>query len=249
MQRRLQVSRDRIEHDLAQSAQRRFFSAAFLAQFQVVSTLMQRYMKGRTIDLGCGTIPFKSIASDQISVYHTLDLQPRGTDTTYVGDVQDMHMIRDSSYDSAICLEVLEHVPDPQRAVGEIQRILRPGGVAIISVPHLSRLHDVPHDYYRFTKYGIRHLLETSGFVVLEIREKGGLVSFLAHQVSTLLLSAAWPLPGLRQIVWFLNRWFVTYPCSWIDKATSRSGIFALGYVVAAQKPLSDIQLAGREET
>jgi hypothetical protein len=84
--------------------------------------------------------------------------------------------------------------------------------------------------------------------VVLEILEKGGLVSFLAHQVSTLLLSAAWSVPGFRQVAWLLNKWFITRPCSWIDRATNRSGVFALGYVVAAQKPLADMQVRGEEE-
>ncbi len=236
MQSRLRISRARIEESLARSPERRFLSAAFLAQYLTLAPVMQRYMRGRVIDLGCGTMPFKDLLGDEVTSYDTLDIAPRSELTTYVGDIQDMEMVRDGSYDSALCLEVLEHVPSPQRAVREVHRILNGGGHAIFSVPHLSRLHDEPDDYYRFTKYGLRHLLETAGFEVLELVEKGGLAAFLGHQVSTLLLSAAWPFPGLRQLAWLLNKWLITWPCYGLDRLTSRSGVFALGYVGLAQK-------------
>jgi SAM-dependent methyltransferase len=182
-------------------------------------------------------MPFKAMIRDEVTAYHTLDLWPRSEDTTYVGDIQDMHMIEDERYDAALCFEVLEHISNPGRAVREIYRILRPGGVAIISVPHLSRLHDEPHDYYRFTKYGLRHLFEAAGFVVTDIKEKGGLFSFLGHQASTLLLAALWPIPGLRQLAWFFNKWLLTWPCYGLDRVSQRSGIFALGYVSIIHKP------------
>jgi SAM-dependent methyltransferase len=198
---------------------------------------MHSYAHGAVIDLGCGTMPFQDMIGGKVSTYHTLDIEPRSEGTTYVGDIQDMDIIEDASYDLAICLEVLEHVPSPPSAVQEILRILKPGGVAVFSVPHLSRLHDEPEDYYRFTKYGLRHVLEDAGFEVLELREKGGLLAFLGHQVSTLLLTAVWPVPGLRQLTWFLNKWLITWPCYGLDRLTSRSGVFALGYVGLARNP------------
>lgn len=237
MQNRLRNSRARIEESYAQSPERRFLSAAFLAQYRTLSPLIHRYARGRVIDLGSGTMPFRGLLSDQVTSYDTLDIAPRSEMTTYVGDIQNMEMIRDASYDSALCLEVLEHVPSPERAVGEVHRILEAGGLAIFSVPHLSRLHDEPHDYYRFTKHGLRHLLETAGFEVLELHQKGGLLAFLGHQASTLVLSAAWPVPGLRELAWLLNKWLITWPCYGLDRLTSGSGVFALGYVGLAQKP------------
>lgn len=237
MQNRLRTNRERIEQNLAHSPQRRYLSAAFLAQYQAVTPLINLYLRGDVIDIGCGTMPFKGMIRDTVTAYHTLDLWPCSENTTYVGDIQDMHMIEDASYDTALCFEVLEHVPDPGRAVHEMYRILRPGGFAIISVPHLSRLHDEPHDYYRFTKYGLLYLLEGAGFVVMDIQEKGGLFSFLGHQASTLLLAALWPVPGLRQLAWFLNKWFLTWPCYSLDRVSNQSGIFALGYVSIVQKP------------
>jgi len=185
-------------------------------------------------------MPFKELLAEKVTTYHTLDLWPRSEKVTYVGDIQDMSMISTGSYDAAMCLEVLEHVPDPFQAAGEIFRILKPGGTVVVSVPHLSRLHDEPHDYSRFTIHGLRHLLQSTGLEVLEIQKKGGLLSFLGHQVSTILLSAVWPVPGLRQVMWFLNKWLVTRPCHRIDDLFDHSGILALGYVGVARKPASD---------
>ena len=121
-----------------------------------------------------------------------------------------------------------------------MRRILRPGGTVIVSVPHLSRLHEEPYDFYRFTRYGLRYLFEQHGFEVLEIQKKGGLFSFLGHQVSTLWLGLVWPIPGLRQFAWFLNKWLITWPCYGLDRITDRSGLFALGYVGIARKTSED---------
>ena len=175
-----------------------------------------------------------------MTLYHTLEMQPRSEDVTYVGDVQDMPMVAADSYDTAVCLETLEHVPEPWRAVGEIYRILAPGGKVILSVPHLSRLHDAPHDYYRYTAYGVRHLLESNGFAVLALERKGGLFAFLGHQASNAFLSALWGVKGLRRAAWFLNKWLITLPCAALDGVFSKGDVFALGFVAVGQKPAGE---------
>ncbi len=232
----LAANREVIERDLAESPRRRYFSPVFLAQYQVIGPMIQRYARGRVIDLGCGTMPFKGLLEAVVDEYHTLDLRPRSEGVTYIGDIQDMPMVPAAGYDVAICLEVLEHLPAPHRAMREMYRILKDGGTLIISVPHLSRLHDQPHDYFRCTGYGLRHLLESAGFDVLEIQQKGGLLCFLGHQVSTLLLCAVWSVRGLRQIAWFLNKWVITSLCYWADCRLDRSGLFPLGYAAVACK-------------
>ena len=237
MQEWLSASRRRIEEDLVGSSEWWYFSPALYAQYRTVAPLIDRYVQGRTIDLGCGLMPFRDLLRERGVIYHSLDLWPRLSEVTYVGDIQDMPMVPTAGYDSAICLEVLEHVPHPFRAAREIHRVLKPGGVAIVSVPHLSRLHDQPHDYSRFTIHGLRRLLEEAGFEVLEVQTKGGGFSFLGHQVSTLLLGTAWPVWGIRQVAWFLNKWLITYLLYRIDKILGASDLFALGYVGVARKP------------
>jgi SAM-dependent methyltransferase len=79
-----------------------------------------------------------------------------------VDKVANLHEITlpDESVGTALCLETLEHVEYPHRALEEIFRIVAPGGVAVLSVPMDFPIHEFPHDYWRFTPEGIRSLLK-----------------------------------------------------------------------------------------
>lgn len=234
----IRANRKRLEHDILDTPRRPFFSPVYYGQYRVTLPLLKKYARGRLIDLGCGDMPFQSLLAGQLECYDSLDFFPRSARVTYVGDIQHMNMIPSDTYDTAVCLEVLEHVSDPFRAVREIHRILKAGGILIVSVPHLSRLHDEPHDYYRYTRHGLRYILERNGFNVQILVRRGGLFSFLGHQVSTLVLGLVWRIPLFKQLAWFLNSWLVVRGADWLDRHLDRSGIFALGYTVVASKPI-----------
>jgi len=65
---------------------------------------------------------------------------------------------RDNCFDLVICNNVLEHIPTPERAIDEIHRCLRLEGSLFLVVPFLFPLHDIPHDYFRFTEYSLANL-------------------------------------------------------------------------------------------
>ncbi len=230
-------NRRRLEDELYGSSRWHLFSPVLFSQYKVTLPLLQRFASGKLIDLGCGRMPFRRFLTGQTSVYDSLDIHPR-VETTYVGDLQNMPMVGSESYDTAICLEVLEHVPDPLQALCEIHRILKPNGVLILSVPHLSRLHEEPHDYYRFTKYALHYMLERAGFKVVALEKRGGLFSFLGHQISTLALGLVWNVRLVRSIVWFLDSWLITRTCYGIDQILDRAGLFAIGYSAVACKAI-----------
>ncbi|MBP7741222.1 MAG: class I SAM-dependent methyltransferase [Candidatus Pacebacteria bacterium] len=95
-----------------------------------------------------------------------------------VGDAQDMPF-PDSSYDVIVCSEVLEHIPDPKKAIGEMFRVLAPGGTLILTTRFVFPVHDAPGDYWRFTPYGLRSLftrweileeeVETDAFLTIAV--------------------------------------------------------------------------------
>jgi SAM-dependent methyltransferase len=182
-------------------------------------------------------MPFHALLPRTVTGYDTLDMAQRSTPLTYVGDIQKMPMVPTDAYDTALCLETLEHVPDPAAAVREIYRVLAKSGTAIVTVPHLSRLHDEPHDYYRFTIHGLRHLFAAAGFEVLEIEPKGGLFAFLGHQASTVFMSLLWQVWPLRRVAWTLNKWLITLPSAGLDHLLGGAKVTPLGYMVIARKP------------
>lgn len=93
------------------------------------------------------------------STYITSDITPEfGSDM--VLDVRSMPEIPDESFDCIFCSGVLEHVDDYLSALREMTRILKSGGVLLLGLPFQQPLHMVPHDYRRFTEYGIRYMLQ-----------------------------------------------------------------------------------------
>lgn len=80
-----------------------------------------------------------------------------------------------------LCVDTLEHVNRPWRAVETIRDLLRPGGLAVFAVPFAFPIHEYPHDYYRYTQDGMRALLETCFRDVWTAQDPGD--SLLPHTV------------------------------------------------------------------
>jgi len=77
--------------------------------------------------------------------------------------------VADAQADVVLLFEVLEHVEDAEKVIGEIRRVLRPGGEFYLSVPFIYPIHDAPNDYCRFTVYGLTQILKNGGFEVAKL--------------------------------------------------------------------------------
>jgi SAM-dependent methyltransferase len=141
----------------------------------------------------------------------------------------------DASFETVFCSQVLEHDAAPAALLTELRRVLKPGGVLLISVPHLSRIHDAPHDYFRFTTYGLRELLTAAGFDVETIVPAGGLLVFLKHNLNVVLLAAFESLPVVRTFAAAFAR--LTTPL-WaaLDRALDPGILFPMNYLARARK-------------
>ena len=232
----LKSNRQQLGKDLKNVEVRRFFSPALLVSHSLVTPAIDQYARGKMIDIGCGDMPYKQRIERKVESYDTLDVEARCEGVKFIGDATNMHMIANETYDTMICLEVLEHISDPFAAVQEMARILKPGASLILSVPHLSRYHELPHDYYRYTKYGLKAMLEKHGFEIIEMNPTGSMLTFIGHQFASVVNCLFWGMPVVKWIVFYLNKFLCVYPCFLIDRLFRKKTLFPLGHVCVAKK-------------
>ena len=106
------------------------------------------------------------------SILKTLDINP-ASDADFIADLckNNEDIIPADSFDLIVCTEVLEHTLNPFAAVDEIERILKSGGVAIISTPCNFRIHGPLPDCWRFTEHGLRALFNNWELIELDALE------------------------------------------------------------------------------
>lgn len=141
----------------------------------------------RVLDVGAGDAPYRELFA--VHTYLTCDWEG----TQYHPDrppdiVAPAHAIPvdAGSLDAVVCTQVLEHVPEPWVVLEEFARILRPGGTMLLTAPLTWYLHELPHDYYRFTSSGLIFLLSRAGFVDIDVRPMNNSPSTLAQLLSHL---------------------------------------------------------------
>jgi SAM-dependent methyltransferase len=202
IERRREASLDK-PHDARGS---RMYSAASMAMWEVSAPLLERYCRGRVLDAGAGSGGWRRTIERFGDRYESLDVSARGAhEPTWVGDLCDMPQVPSGGFDTVVCHQVLEHVREPWRAAEELARVLRPGGALIVSVPHLSRYHELPHDYFRYTANGLEAIFARAGLETLELCAYGGPLSLAHHQLSVVLHGLTPEGLGLAKFALWLN--------------------------------------------
>ncbi len=130
--------------------------------------------QGALLDIGCGNKPYEKMFQGKISSYTGCDVVQSSEQKVDIICPATAIPVPAASFDTVLCTQVIEHVADHRALVGEAHRVLRSKGVFIISGPMYWPLHEEPHDYFRFTKHGLRYLLEKAGFEQIEITPDGG---------------------------------------------------------------------------
>lgn len=127
-----------------------------------------RYLQGDVLDVGCGRTPYRAYVP--AARYVGLDLDTPelrelgGADLFYDGGE---FPVADGSFDAVLCSQVLEHIFTPAEFLAEIRRVLRPGGVLLLTTPFAWDEHSQPHDFGRYSSYGLHHVLEGSGYEIV----------------------------------------------------------------------------------
>jgi len=130
---------------------------------------------GLVVDVGAGRAPYRGLL--KCKKYVGIDIERRGdVENLIIADINKDIPIDSESVDVVILTEVLEHLRNPNRAMEELCRILKPGGKLVLTTPLLWPLHEEPNDFQRFTKYGLEEILKNSGFKEFKITGYGNYI-------------------------------------------------------------------------
>ncbi len=136
------------------------------------------HVGGRLLDLGCGSQPYRELLEPHAERYVGFDLPPEQwhgvvTRADVFGQAGNLPFA-EGSFDTVVCFQVLEHVPEPWTIIEEAARVLRPGGCLLLTAPQHFHVHGQPDDFFRFTRHGLISLAQRAHLSTVECCEQGG---------------------------------------------------------------------------
>lgn len=138
-------------------------------------------LEGHVVDIGSGYSPYKRFLI-AAQMYTSVETEVRYRPDV-VASASELPF-SEESIDSLMMTEVLEHVAEPADLLTEARRVLKRGGRLYLTVPMTWCLHYAPHDYYRFTNFGITYLLDKTGFRVEAVEPMGGLFTIISARLA-----------------------------------------------------------------
>lgn len=143
----------------------------------------------RVLDLGCGDQPYAHHYSSRTDFSIPADYTVRSRIAVQLSAMA--LPFRDQSIDVVLFSEVLEHLVDPQLALMEVGRVLKPGGKLLLTTPFMYMMHEIPHDHSRFTLFGLEHLLMRAGMEIRQVQQRGSAVSLAVALMEFLVCGAS----------------------------------------------------------
>ncbi|HEX8736663.1 MAG TPA: methyltransferase domain-containing protein [Pyrinomonadaceae bacterium] len=158
-----------------------FFYSARTAILESVKE-ESRLFYGTVLDVGCGFMPYKKLieANRQVKKYIGMDFEQTAAGIYDVRVEPDLKWggreipLEDESIDCVMATEFLEHYAEPEKALREMRRVMKPDGKIFATVPFVWNLHEIPHDEYRYTPYSIKRHFENAGFREINVKALGG---------------------------------------------------------------------------
>ena len=165
--------------------------------------------RGRLLDVGCGDKPYEDIFRPFVTEYVGIEHEATFSATSaqnyrkkpdYYYDGKRLPF-EDGSFDTVLNVQVLEHTPHPGVLVREMSRVLKPDGQLILTAPFEFRLHEEPHDFFRYTPHGLAALCSEAGLEVVFTEQQGDLTTVIGHKINGYLALRVARLQSVAQSV------------------------------------------------
>jgi SAM-dependent methyltransferase len=137
----------------------------------------------------------------------------------------------DAEFETVLLTDVLEHIAEPARLLGEIARVMKPGGKLVASVPFLYPLHEEPYDYYRYTSHKLKQFCTSKGLEPIIVEPYGGALEVILDIIAKHLYRH----PLLSAMHLWLSRRLVRVRFLQALSADTQAQ-FPIGYSLIAQK-------------
>jgi SAM-dependent methyltransferase len=207
--------------------------------------MMARYSalyRGVIYDLGAGESPYKEYFLNYADRYVAVDWAGSYHDTKadIVADLNQPLPIESEVADTVVSLSVMEHLREPQLMLNEAFRILKSGGSIVLQVPWQWWVHEAPYDFFRYTPYGLKHLLEQAGFVHIVVEPQSG---YFTTAVLKWNYFTRRFVGGSKPLCWLIMAalrplWYFGQKCApFLDKLDRDWALETSGYFATAKKP------------
>lgn len=200
---------------------------------------ISKYASGKLLDIGCGNKPYEKAFLNKVISYTGCDVVQSDLNKVDIICEATKIPLAENSFDTIFSTQVIEHVANHQGLLSEAYRLLRPGGYMILSGPMYWPIHEEPYDFFRFTKYGLEHLLTNAGFTIEKIIPGGGIwsvaaqakVHALSNTESKFFLIRLWRFFFFKLRIYRIHNAFYR----WLDKKDFNP-VSTLNYVAVARK-------------
>lgn len=197
---------------------------------------LRDFARGHLADFGCGKVPYFGIYRGLTTQVTCIDWPGSRHETSHIdvyADLNEPTTLADASFDTILSSSVLEHIWRHEVIWREMARTLKPGGHLILTVPFVYALHEVPHDYFRWTRFALEKACEETGLEIVRNEAYGGGVDVLADLTVRALGAASPALAG------FVGRGVARLLAGGLARRLSPKTYdqLPLGYTLVARRP------------
>ena len=234
---------DKISIPWTEILEQKGISPAQLSKIDALHILISRntekyfnkYLNGIVLEIGSGKDYQKNNFKDMCDEWVSFDYNIRSNTIDIQGDGQCLPF-KDGVFDCVVSIDVLEHVPYPEKMIKEIQRVLKKDGILILSTPWFFYLHEEPYNFFHFSKYGLDRLMKDNNLKVISNKPIAGAVSTFGLLLTILVTKLFSFSKYILFIFLFINKNIQRFFFIPLDNLIDKNKRFAQGHIITAKK-------------